>query len=133
MSTELQAPFGLSPSGGVAVVSTPGLQVQQHLQSLVSTQPGERVMRPGYGVPLVNRVFDFDVNEIAAVVANDVSRAVTTWEPSINLKDVQSSVSDTTNGLASINVRYSPGSAANSSATVTTATVLVGGSVVGNG
>ena len=37
-TTELAAPFGLSPSGGIAVFSTPSDQVQAHLTALVSTQ-----------------------------------------------------------------------------------------------
>ena len=88
MSVELQIPFGLTPSGGVAVITNPSDQVQQHLQSLVSTNPGERVMQPKYGVPLASYLFGLDTDQTAAAVANDVSAAVTRWEPKVNVQDV---------------------------------------------
>jgi uncharacterized protein len=130
MSTELSQPFQLTPSGGVAVTTIPSVQVQQHLQSLVSTNPGERVMQPKYGVPLANFLFGLDTSQTAAAVSNDVSAAVAKWEPNVNIQDVRTMVSDTSEGLVSINVDYSPGAVAPSSSVISTASILVGGTVI---
>lgn len=130
MSIEMQAPFGLTPSGGVAVVTVPGTQVQQHLQSLVSTSPGERVMQPTYGIPLSSYVFGLTAEQVSGLVVSDVQRAVQQWEPSVNLQQVQLMPSDTSEGMVAVNVNYSPGAAVTSSSVTSTATVLVGGSVV---
>jgi len=131
-TTELAAPFGLTPSGAVAVFSTPADQVQAHLTALVSTGPGERVMLPEYGVPLASLLFGDTAAEIAMQVGNDVRAAITKWEPAVSLMDVQTDVADTPEGLAAIKVEYTPGALVTSTATVSTATVLVGGTIVGN-
>lgn len=132
MSQEIAQPFQLTPSGGVAVTTVPSQQVQQHLQSLVSTNPGERVMQPTYGVALANYVFSMDTGATAVMVSNDVSAAVAKWEPAVNIQDVRTLISDTSLGLLSIDVDYSPGSPSVSASpsVVQTAVLLVGGDVV---
>lgn len=132
MSRELQAPFGLTPSGGVAVVTTPGDMVQQHLKSLVSTNPGERVMQPQYGVPISSYVFGLSAEEVGPLIASDVRQAIQRWEPAVNLQNVQTMLADTSEGLTAVDVQYSPGATVTSATTTSTATVLVGGSVVGS-
>lgn len=132
MSTELATPFGLTPSGAIAVFTVPGDQVQAHLKALVSISPGERVMLPEYGVPLSALVFGDTAVDASQQVANDVRAAITQWEPSVNLMNVRTLLSDTPEGLASVDVQYTPGVALTSTAQVNTATVLVGGAVVGN-
>lgn len=130
MATELRAPFGLTPSGGIAAFSLPGDMVQAHLQALVSTNPGERVMQSRYGVPLSSYVFGLNAQETGALVTNDVGQAIARWEPSVNLQNVQLMTSDTSEGIVSVNVQYTPGAAVTGSSVVSTATVLVGGSVI---
>lgn len=132
MARELQAPFGLSPSGAVAVVGTPGDQVQQHLRCLVSTTPGERVMRPTYGVPLAGDVFGLSAQEVGPIVARDVRQAIQQWEPLVNLQGVQIMPTDTSEGVVGVDVEYSPGAVATASSVTSTATVLVGGTIVGS-
>jgi uncharacterized protein len=131
-TTELAAPFGLSPSGAIAVLTTPADQVQAHLTALVSTGPGERVMLPTYGVPLASLVFGDTAGVVVQQVSQDVQQAIGKWEPSVNLIDVRLDVSDTPEGMAGVTVEYSPGQEVTSTATVSTATVLVGGTVIGN-
>jgi len=126
---EIAAPFSLTPSGGLAAVSAPADMVQQHLKCLVSTNPGERVMRPTYGVPLSGYVFGLSADQVSPLVTSDISRAIQQWEPSINLQNVQMQTADTTEGLVSVDVQYSPGVAVTESTQLSTATVLVGGTV----
>ena len=131
MSTELLQPFQLTPSGGVAVTTVPTQQVQQHLQSLVSTSPGDRVMQPQYGVPLASYLFGLDRSQVSMLASKDVSTAVTKWEPMVNIRDVRTTLSNDDLGTIAINVEYSPGpSPSVSGAQVHTATVLVGGTIL---
>lgn len=132
MATELAAPFGLTPSGGVAVFTVPGDQVQAHLTALVSIAPGDRVMLPEYGVPLTSLLFGDTAVDASQAAANDVRAAITRWEPQVNLMSVRTLLSDTPEGLTSIDVQYTPGTAVTSTSVVNTATVLIGGTVVGN-
>lgn len=133
MSTEILQPFQLTPSGGVAVTTVPALQVQQHLQSLVSTSPGERVMQPAYGVPLASYLFGLDKSQVSMLVSKDVQTAVQRWEPTVSIRDIRTVLADDSLGSLKINVDYSPGPTPSAGAPVQTATVLVGGSVIGGG
>lgn len=130
MSTEILAPFQLTPSGGVAATTVPSQQVQQHLQSLVSTSPGERIMRPTYGVPLAGYLFGLDRSQVAMMANNDVAQAISRWEPAVSIRDVRTGLSDDSLGRLSINVDYAPGPTPSATAPTQTATVLVGGSVI---
>lgn len=132
MARELAAPFSLTPSGGIAAVTTPGDMVQQHLKSLVSTSPGDRVMLPTYGVALAGYVFGLSADEVGPVITGDVRRAIQQWEPAVNLQNVQTMIADTSEGLVAVDVEYSPGATVTSATTTSTATVLVGGQVVGS-
>lgn len=132
MSTELVAPFQLTPSGGVAVTTDPRVQAQQHVTSLVSTNPGERVMLPGYGVPLAGLVFASNNPAVVSTIQNDVVQALAQWEPSISVNSVSpASGTDPTQGTAMVNVDFTAGATPGApGAGVQTATILVGGTVV---
>lgn len=132
MSTELVFPLALTPSGGVAVTTNPNVQAQQHVTSLVSTNPGERVMLPGYGVPLSALVFGSNDPVIVATIQSDVSNALAQWEPSIIVTSVSPAAgTDPTQGVAAVNVDFQtgaqPGSPGSGAQTVT---LLVGGQAI---
>ena len=55
--------------------------VRQSILMLISTSPGERVMRPGYGCPLNRLVFQPLDNTTAGLAIHYVERAVRRWEP----------------------------------------------------
>jgi phage baseplate assembly protein W len=132
MSVEIAFPFALTASGSIAVTSDPGVQAQQHVTSLVSTQPGERVMQPAYGVSLNALVFAANDPAVVNVIQQDVTSALAQWEPSLSVLSVTPAAGqDPTQGQAMVNVDYQiaaqPGQPG---AGIHTATVLVGGDVV---
>jgi phage baseplate assembly protein W len=47
MSMEMTTPFRVGFNGRVSVTTNPDAQVRQHVEVLVATEPGERVMLPG--------------------------------------------------------------------------------------
>lgn len=59
------------------------MQAGQHVTSLVSTNPGERVMLPGYGVALSALVFAPNNLAVVATVQQDVVKALAQWEPGL--------------------------------------------------
>lgn len=129
MSVEISIPFRLDISGRIAQTQDPDAQANQHVMSLVSTTPGERVMQPDYGVNLQDYVFDSgDFSAEAALIQNDVSVAMAKWEPTLTLNGV-APAGNSEVGVVSLEVDFSrqPG---NLSAPVQSATVLVGGTVV---
>ena len=89
MSAEILIPFSLDPlSGKVSQTTDPDVQQMQHVSSLVSTQPGERVMHPDYGIPLASYVFSQGAVFIADQMATDVTRQMSQWEPGIQVNNV---------------------------------------------
>jgi hypothetical protein len=132
VSIEIQTPFQLTPSGAIAVTTDPGVQAQQHVTSLVSTSPGERVMLPAYGVPLAALVFASNDPVVVATIEQDVTTALAEWEPSIIVNSVSPAAGqDPSQGAAMVNVDFQAGATPGApGASVQTATILVGGTVV---
>lgn len=130
MSTEMQMPFALTPSGGVQATTDPNAQAEQHVTALVSTTPGERAMLPTYGVDLSGRVFDNDDQVIATAIGQEVQEKMTQFEPNIVVTNTQPLMSDTGEGFVSVNVEYAVGIGPTSAQQQQVATVLLGGTVI---
>lgn len=62
--------------------------IEQSLTILFSTSPGERVGRYDYGCPLRKYVFEPMTEQTVGRMRNDIARAVTLFEPRIELEDV---------------------------------------------
>ena len=74
----------LSPSGGISMVQEEA-SVRQAILLLLSTVPGERVMRPDYGCELHRLVFAPNDDTTAGLAIHYVRRALERWEPRIDL------------------------------------------------
>jgi phage baseplate assembly protein W len=74
----------LTSGGGLAMVDEDA-SVRQAILLLLSTRPGERVMRPGYGCDLERLVFSPNDDTTAGLAIHYVRRALATWEPRIDL------------------------------------------------
>lgn len=77
----------LGPRGNLAMVSGDD-SVRQAVLLLLSTRPGERVMRPNYGCNLHTLVFAPNDDTTAAIAIHHVRRALLQWEPRINVLDL---------------------------------------------
>lgn len=85
--TGLTGGLALTSAGGVAMVD--GDQaVRQALMLLLSTTPGERVMRPGYGSRLHRLVFAPNDDTTAGLAIHYVREAIRRWEPRVEVIDV---------------------------------------------
>jgi uncharacterized protein len=131
MGTEILQPFQLNANGNIASTTNPSTQVDQHLLALVSTQPGERVMLPNYGVPSFRTLFSMNTSDNQTQFLNSINSAVATWEPNldVNVTFINNSTDQT--GEMDIEIDWTAGNDFNpASSGVITATVLVGGTVV---
>lgn len=79
--------LSVSATGGIAMVSGDD-SVRQALLLLLSTIPGERVMRPTYGSDLHRLVFAPNDQTTAGLAILYVRQAVTRWEPRVDIVDV---------------------------------------------
>lgn len=132
MGTEISAPFQLAPDGGVAVTGSVIAQTQQHIESLMATSPGERVIQSGYGVPVRAAVFAPNDQIITQVLQTSVTQAMNNWEPGITVNSINatSSTNMPADGTA-ITINWSPKQISNLIQPGSyTSTILVGGDVV---
>lgn len=75
------------PSGAIETVADDDA-VRQSLLLLISTRPGERVMRPEYGCYLHRLVFAPNDDTTAGLAMHYVRQAVERWEPRAQILDV---------------------------------------------
>ncbi|SFO74764.1 hypothetical protein SAMN05660464_0931 [Geodermatophilus dictyosporus] len=62
--------------------------VRQSILLVLDTEPGERVMRPEFGCPLRRHLMEPNNPTTRAAIARDVDAALRTWEPRIDVGDV---------------------------------------------
>lgn len=78
------AGLGVSPTGGIGMV-TDRASIRQAILLLLSTRPGERVMRPQYGCDLHRLVFSPNDATTAGLAVHYVRSAVLRWEPRVEI------------------------------------------------
>jgi hypothetical protein len=81
-------PPTVGPSGGIALVSREQ-EIEQAIQIILLTYPGERPMRPAFGCPLRDYVFRSADVSTSAELAFVVRAAVIQWEPRVDVIDVR--------------------------------------------
>lgn len=81
-------PVQLDPDGEIAL-SRYEEDVWEAIWIILSTAPGERVMRPDFGCGIHEFVFAPNNTRTAGLVRFQVEEALTRWEPRIDLEEVQ--------------------------------------------
>ncbi len=71
--------------GGAIDMVEEEASVRQAILLLLSTRPGERVMRPSYGCDLSRLVFEVNDDVTAALAAHYVRKSLEAWEPRVEL------------------------------------------------
>jgi Bacteriophage baseplate protein W len=72
------------PTGSIAMVEEEA-SIRQAVLLLLSTSPGERVMRPNYGCELRKLIFSPNDETSAGLAIHYVRRALELWEPRIDV------------------------------------------------
>jgi phage baseplate assembly protein W len=75
-------PLGVGASGGIAT-SEYEKNIEESIEIILGTAPGERVYRGGFGCEIHDLVFQPNNSETAGKACRAVSRALTVWEPRI--------------------------------------------------
>jgi phage baseplate assembly protein W len=81
-------PVTTDPGGQIALSPSPEEGIRQSIWTILSTAPGERVMRPDFGCGLSDLVFAVNNAGTASAVAAAVREALAVWEPRIDVLDV---------------------------------------------
>ena len=80
-------PPHIGAQGGIALTETRD-ELEQAIQIILGTAPGQRVMRPTFGCRLQELVFAPNTSQTAAQARRYVEEALGMWEPRITVKRV---------------------------------------------
>ncbi len=78
MSVHVDFPYNVGPRGGTAATDYAD-HVRDMIEELLFTRPGERRNRPEFGCGLLDRVFEPNSVEVAAVLQVSAEAALQRW------------------------------------------------------
>jgi phage baseplate assembly protein W len=93
MSRQISYPFTIGTSGAVESTTDPRKIWQDRVRSVVNTQIGDRVMRPGFGVNTLAAVLNYGTPAAGELVQN-IKNAFVTWLPLLDVTDIDVSMDD---------------------------------------
>lgn len=98
-------PLGVDATGRIALARGER-DIDQAIQLILRTYPGERPMRPEFGSRLRDFVFDGANGENAAAIASEVRVALLRWEPRVIVDDVVVTPDDDDPSILYIEIQY---------------------------
>jgi len=98
-------PLGTDASGSIALNAN-DQELEQAIRLILTTAPGERPMRPRFGCGIHDFVFAPADANTAGRLSVEVKRALTFWEPRIEVKNVEVSVDQYARNTLYINILY---------------------------
>jgi phage baseplate assembly protein W len=97
-------PLRVDQSGAIAMTSGPS-DIDSSLRMILTTAPGERVMRPAFGCRIWELLFEPINANTLGLMSEAVREAVGRWEPRVTLEDVHLDP-DPGNGAVFIRIDY---------------------------
>src|SRR5919106_2738634 len=98
-------PLQVDRRGGIALASDES-DVDQAIQLILATAPGERPMRPEFGCGVHDFVFDTIDARTVARMETEVRSALDRWEPRIEVTDVRFDLDQASAGQLLIHITY---------------------------
>ena len=98
-------PIQIGPTGGLALTNMDN-EISQAIRIILTTIPGERVMRPTFGSRLHELAFAPINSETMALARRFVEQALRMWEPRIELMTVDVTSDDEQPGCLLIKMEY---------------------------
>jgi len=107
LQIEMDLAFKVDLQGRIAFTQDPSRVLRNHVLSIIGTELGERVMRPGYGTPLQSMLFEGDYELTSVMLSDDIRDALVRLEPGISVLDVSLLPGNELDGILNLNVTYS--------------------------
>jgi uncharacterized protein len=98
-------PLRVDATGGVALVDGTR-ELEESIQLILMTAPGERVMRPAFGCAVHDYVFAPADASTAGDIAYAVRVSLDRWEPRIELGDVVVRFDPVDHGVLYVDIEY---------------------------
>jgi len=105
-SIALDAPFRIDGTGRITVTRSLARQIAIRLESIIGTNPGERVMRPAYGAGAGIYVFDSNDELQAASLAGRIEDQINALEPTVVVERVEVAQIERMAGMLRLAVTY---------------------------
>jgi Bacteriophage baseplate protein W len=102
----LAFPLQVDRRGGIALARDEQ-DIDQAIQLILGTAPGERPMRPEFGCGVHDFVFDTIDAGTVGHMEEAIRSALKRWEPRIEVRSVSFDVSHAVEGLLTIDIGYS--------------------------
>ena len=98
-------PLQVAANGTIATAA--GIdKLEQAMQIILSTYPGERPMRPEFGCRLRDYIFEGATWEAAGEIRAEVTKALTQWEPRVEIAEVLVTPVTDEQGMFHLDIRY---------------------------
>ena len=99
-------PVRLDPSTGDVAIAVYEEDIRQAILIVLRTALGERVMRPDFGAGLETLVFGPVNTTTMSLAKHRVEQGLVTWEPRIDVNDVQVTTDPTMRNTLRISIGY---------------------------
>lgn len=103
-------PVEIDPVDGFTLTKTIMEQVKQNLKMLILTVPGERVMKPKFGVGLKRYLFEQNTEFLRQEISNKINEQVNIYMPFVKIKRINYSdieAAETDANTLKITIQYS--------------------------
>ena len=101
----LAFPLQVDRRGGIALARDEQ-DIDQAIQLILGTAPGERPMRPEFGCGVHDFVFDTIDAGTVGRMEEAIRSALSRWEPRIEVRSVEFDVSHAANGVLAIDIGF---------------------------
>ena len=101
----LAFPLQINQQGGLALARGQ-TDIEQAIQIILGTIPGERIMRPEFGSRIHELVFAPDNASTRRLAAYYVEEALGRWEPRVNVVEVNCASDPNRPGVLMIEIQY---------------------------
>jgi len=108
---EIAQPFKIGDSNAIAFDQDPYMWARNHILALLLTNPGERVMRPNYGVGIYSLVFENDNPLMEAQIIAAINSGLSAYEPNITVNECVFVPQPDYSGVMEIQIAFTVGSA----------------------
>lgn len=103
---EIAQPFNIDQYGEIAYTDSPNEAVEARILACLLTNPGERVMRPSYGIGMVALVFANEDPLTLAQYQGEIQQQLAIYEPGIQVQSVSLVPDPLTQGQVNVTLVY---------------------------
>lgn len=94
MGVTVSIPFAFGADGAIATTTNERRQLLDRVQAVVATMPGDRIMRPTYGLDTASYLFAASTALAEAEIRQSIEAGVRRWEPSAVVQRIDFDVNE---------------------------------------